>query len=339
MQNPTSLGEFLEHSGARYRVFDLGSQLRRVSRDDWQRFDRGGAYPYPHMNHAWLVLLLWHPDNREQHAIWFMKLPLDEQAALPAPIATDVLNRFMKALATADETERQRLLTDHPYQFKPDDAKMAALHARAGRILGAPVSQFYAAARDYCLSDADPMSWQQLGLQGIAEVLEAANDAEQKRLANRLPLLPIEPRQQILQLLEHQQPNLTLAEAIMAMADRQADAALDAAALRALSQSDAVGLVRAFISRVLNRQSDSLDVVLAILSRHPHLLDDTELSLVALDRLAHLADQDGFNRVVQGLALQPGLSGLVMKVLRHPNRSETLARAIGGLINSARSVQ
>ncbi|PTY36050.1 hypothetical protein BGP77_01635 [Saccharospirillum sp. MSK14-1] len=339
MQAPTRLGEFLEQSGARYRLFDLGSQLRRLSKDDWQRFDQGGAYPYPHLNHAWLVLLLWHPDNREQHAIWFMKLPLDEQAGLPAPVATDVLNRFMKALATTDTAERQRLLTDHPYQFKPDDAKMAALHARAGRILGAPTSQYYAAAQDYLLGSADPESWPALGLQGLAEVLESVDDKAQQQLAKRLPELPDEPRHQLLQMLEHHRPTLALADAIIAIADAQANETTDTCAVRAVSQSDAIGLVRAFISRALNRHTQSLDLVLAIFTRHPALLDDTELSLVALDRLAQLADQDGFNRVVQGLALQPGLSGLVLKVMRHPNRSDALARAIGGLINASRSVQ
>jgi len=339
MKTPTRLGKFLDQSGARYRLFDLGSQLRRLSREDWQRFDQGGAYPYPHLNHAYLVLLLWHPDNREQHAIWFMKLPLDEQAGLPAPIAADVLNRLMKALATSDADERQRLLTDHPYQFKPDDAKMAALHARAGRILGAPPSQYYSAANDYLLGSAKPDSWPTLGLQGIAEVLESADDKAQKQLAERLTKLPLEPRLQVLQMLEHHRPVLALTEAIIALADAQVEVAQDTAALRALSQSEATGLVRGFISRALNRHPDSLDLVLALLSRHPQLLDDTDLSLVALDRLAHLADQDGFNRVVQGLALQPGLAGLVLQVMRHPNRSETLAVAIGGLIDASRSVQ
>lgn len=339
MQQPQSLGDFLEQSGARYRLFDLGSQLRRLGRDDWQRFDRGGPYPYPHLNHAWLVLVLWNPDDRDQHAIWFMNLPLDEQAGLPAPVAADVLNRFMKALGTADAEERQRLLTDHPYQFKPDDAKMAALHARAGRILGAPLSRYHAPARDYLLGEGDTTAWQQLGLQGIAEVLEAADDAEQKQLGQRLALLPDEPRLTVLQALEHHRPCLALTEAVIQLADRQAEASTDTAAVRALSQSEAVGLVRDFVSRALNRHPESLDLVLALLSCHPGLLDDTELSLVALDRLARLADQDGFNRVVQGLALQPGLAGLVLKVLRHPRRSDELARAIGGLIDSSRNVQ
>lgn len=339
MQAPNRLGEFLDQSGTRYRLFDLGSQLRRLSHQAWQRFDQGGAYPYPHLNHAWLVMLLWHPHNRAQHAIWFMKLPLDEQAILPAPVAADVLNRLMKALATTDADERQRLLTDHPYQFKPDDAKMAALHARAGRILGAPVSQYHSAAHHYLLGSADPSGWQRLGLQGLAEVLEAADDSAQRQLASRLVQLPIEPQLQVLNLVEHYRPSLALTEAIIALADTQADVSVDTAAIRALSQSEAVGLVRAFISRALSRHPASLDLVLALLSRHPSLLNDIELSLVALDRLAQLADQDGFNRVVQGLAIQPGLAGLVLEVMRHPNRSAALARAIGGLLDARRSVQ
>ncbi len=334
-----TLGQFLELSKARYRVFDLGSQLRKLSKDDWQSFDTGGAYPYPHLGHAWLVLFMWNPDQTEQHSIWFMKLPLDEQASLPIAVQTDVLNRFNKALTTTDAKERQRLLTDHPYQFTPTPGKMAALHARAGRLLGAEPSEHYQQARRYLTQPGPVEGWQTLGIQGIADTLERLNETDTKALARRLSDLPFEPCLAVLEALEHQRPALPLVEAVIALANNHQDAKVDTAALRALSQSDARGLVQEFAAQVLNRHPDHLDLVLALLTRHPSLLQDTELSLVALDRLAHLADQDGFNRVVQGLALQPGLSGLILKVLRHPSRSEQLARAIGGLIESSRSVQ
>ncbi|GGX61405.1 DUF3549 family protein [Saccharospirillum salsuginis] len=339
MTQAKSLAEFLDHSGARYRVFDLGSQLRKVGKDDWQRFNAGEAYPYPHLGHAWLVLLMWNPDDTDQHSIWFMKLPLDEQAGLPVAVLTDVLNRIHKALATRDPKERQRLLTDHPYQFTPGPGKMAALHARASRLLGAAHSEHHGPARDYLLQSSTTDDWQSLGLQGIADVLERMNDSDARALAKRLPELPPEPRIAVLEALEHHTPALPLVEGIIKQANEHQDPALDTAALRALSQSDATGLVREFTATALNRHPDHLDLVLVVLTRHPGLLEDTDLSLVALDRLAHLADQDGFNRVVQGLALQPRLSGLVLKVLRHPNRSEQLARAIGGLIDASRSVQ
>ena len=339
MTQAKSLAEFLDNSGARYRVFDLGSQLRKVGKDDWQRFNAGEAYPYPHLGHAWLVLLMWNPDDTDQHSIWFMKLPLDEQAGLPVAVLTDVLNRIHTALTTRAAQDRQRLLTDHPYQFTPGPGKMAALHARAGRLLGAAPSEHHGPARDYLLQADATDDWQNLGLQGIADVLERMNENDARTLARRLPELPSQPRAAMLEALEHHSPALPLVEAIIKLAHEQSDAALDTAALRALSQSDATGLVREFTATALNRHPDHLDLVLAVLTRHPSLLEDTELSLVALDRLAHLADQDGFNRVVQGLALQPRLSGLVLKVLRHPNRSEQLARAIGGLIDSSRSVQ
>lgn len=339
MTQANSLAEFLDNSGARYRVFDLGSQLRKVPKDDWQRFNTGGAYPFPHLGYAWLVLLMWNPDNTEQHSIWFMKLPLDEQAGLPVAVLTDVLNRIHQALTTQDPEERQRLLTDHPYQFTPGPGKMAALHARAGRLLGAPASEHHDAAREYLLQDGPVDAWPSLGVQGIADVLERMNERDARQLARRLPELPPEPRSAVLEAIEHQQPALPLVEAIINLANQHEDADLDTAALRALSQSEAEGLVRAFAAAALNRHPDHLDLVLALLTRHPGLLADAELSLVALDRLAHLADQDGFNRVVQGLALHPGLSGLVLNALRHPNRSEQLARAIGGLIDASRSVQ
>lgn len=339
MTSPDSIGDFLTRSGARYRLFDLGSQLRTLSSESWQRFDQGGAYPLPYLNHAWLVMLLWHPDNKAQHSIWFMKLPLDEQGRLPVEVQTDVLNRLMKALATRDSEERQRLLTDHPYQFTPGLQKMAALHARARRILSAPESQFYAPARQRLINNDARVDWQTIGLQGMAEVLEQLEPADKAQLAQHLPTWPEPLQKAVLEMLEHHQPDLALTEVILKLAQAEADEQLVTAAVRGLSQSKARGLVAQGLPTLLERFPTSLDLTLASLSRHADLLADVDLALVLLDRLAHQADQDGFNRVVQGLAQQPGLSGLVMAVLRHPNRSETLMRAIGGLIQQASSTQ
>lgn len=338
-QTTPGLVDFLERSGARYRAFDLGSQLRNLSKEQFARFDQGQAYPYPHLSHAWLILLLWNPEQREQHSIWFMKLPLDEQGGLPAAVMTDVLDRLYRSLATTDPKERQRLLTDHPYQFTPPDNKMAALHARASRILGAPPSAFYADAQRLLTKEGTPEDWANVGLQGLFDVLERRNPADEQALTRQLPQLPEFVRSEVLNALEHHQPGVALTERIIELGQQNQDVATRVASLRALSLSQARGLVESYVSDSLNQFPDELDVVLAVLSRHPGLLANTDLALVALDRLAVLADSDGFNRVVQGLALQPGLSGLILQALRHPHRSEALARAIGALIHSTRTVQ
>jgi hypothetical protein len=338
-QTTPGLIDFLERSGARYQAFDLGSQLRKLSKDQFARFDQGQAYPYPHLNHAWLILLLWNPEQREQHSIWFMKLPLDEQGGLPAAVMSDVLDRLYRSLATEDAQERQRLLTDHPYQFTPVDSNMAALHARASRILGVPPSPHYQAAYRLLIEQDDSLDWETVGLQGLNDVLERRSSADEQALTHRLSTLPAFVCHQVLNALEHHQPGVALTERIIDLCRHQTDAATRVSALRAVSQSQARGLVDDFVSDSLNRYPNELDIVLAVLSRHPTLLANTDVALVALDRLAVLADSDGFNRVVQGLALQPGLSGLILQALRHPQRTKVLAGAIGNLIQSTRTVQ
>ncbi|WP_028670183.1 DUF3549 family protein [Saccharospirillum impatiens] len=338
-QSTPGLVDFLERSGARYRAFDLGSQLRNLSREQFARFDQGQPYPYPHLSHAWLILLLWNPEQREQHSIWFMKLPLDEQGGLPAAVMTDVLDRLYRSLATADAEERQRLLTDHPYQFTPPDNKMAALHARASRTLGAPPSSFHPEAHRLLTMGGTAEDWAGVGLQGLFDALERRSPADEQALSRQLPDLPDFVRHQVLNAFEHHQPGVALTECIIRLARHHQDVATRVATLRALSLSPSAGMVEAFVSDSLNQFADELDVVLAVLSRHPGLLANTDLALAALDRLAVLADTDGFNRVVQGLALQPNLSGLILQALRHPHRSNALAQAIGHLINSTRTLQ
>jgi hypothetical protein len=338
-QSAAGIIQFLQRSGAHYRAFDLGSQLRKLSREQFAGFDQGQAYPYPYLNHAWLILLLWNPDQHEQHSIWFMKLPLDEQACLPAAVMSDVLDRLHRSVATPDATERQRLLTDHPYQFTPSEEKMAALHARASRTLGRPPSAYHKPAYRALIDQQQEPVWEQIGLQGIYDVLERRSQADEQALAKALTRLPDVVLHPLLCALEHHQPGVVLTDRIIELCRRNTDSTTHISALRAVSQSPSAGLTEAFVIDTLDRFTENLDVVLAVLSRHTKLLSNTELALVALDRLAVLADADGFNRVVQGLALQPGLSGLVLQALRHPHRSEALAKAIGDLIQASRSVQ
>merc|ERR1711879_870661 len=113
-----------------------------------------------------------------------------------------------------------------PCSFKPDANRMAYFHSLASRELGGENSRFYGIARAYLSGDMGWDNWQQLGLQGLAQVM---------------PFLPQVPLNVVLGFLENQSPDQVLTSAIndrlAAVIDSGATPADLAAFARALSHS------------------------------------------------------------------------------------------------------
>lgn len=336
--NAPSLAGFLEITEARYRLFDLGTQLKRLPANTLQALDGGEPYPHPHLGFGWMVIFLWNDDLSEQNSLWFLKLPLDEQGILPAAVHSDLVNRLYKALQTTDAKERQRLLTDHPYQFKPEDGKMAALHAQATKILGLPASDYLPQVKDFYLNGNSAIDWTQLGLQGIADLACRAKDDELKQLAASIADLAVEPQMALLAQLEHISLPTPAVVTLQALVQRpDVETPLKVAILRAAANSPAYRLMEPTLRQELSLETANMDMVLLILTRYASLCEDTELAALALDRLARQADADGFARVVTNLAMQPGLQGIVMRILGSSYLTETLGHALGRLIQQQRS--
>ncbi len=79
----TTLSEFLHHSGAKYRVFDMGRRVAKLSSDQFFNFESAQqAYPYPLQKSALFGVVFWSPTLPDKHYIWFLKFPLDEQGLL-----------------------------------------------------------------------------------------------------------------------------------------------------------------------------------------------------------------------------------------------------------------
>ncbi|EAR08722.1 DUF3549 family protein [Reinekea blandensis] len=339
--NAPSLAGFLDMTQARYRLFDLGTHLRKLPSQTLHKLDTGEPYPHPHLGYGWMVIFLWNESLTEQNSLWFLKLPLDEQGILPAAVHSDLVNRLYKALQTGDAKERQRLLTDHPYQFSPDPEKMAALHAQATQTLGLPPSDYHAPARAFYLENQKlDQHWSGLGLQGIADLVCRANDDELNQLCRRVEALDAEPQRALLTQLEHRPLPTAAVEALVNLAETREPQTLDlhTAALRAGANSTAFRLFEPTIHRTLEAPDVSLEFILTVLTRYTALLTDVELTVKTLDRLAVLADADGFARVVTNLAMQPGMNGIVAKILGSSHLTDPLGHALGRLIQQQRGL-
>lgn len=335
--NAPSLAGFLDMTEARYRLFDLGTQLKKLPGHTLMSLDSGQPYPHPHLGYGWLVIFMWNEERTEQNSLWFLKLPLDEQGILPAAVHSDLVNRLYKALQTSDASERQRLLTDHPYQFTPDAEKMAALHANATQLLGQPASDYLAPVKDFFLYQQSSADWAALGLQGIADLVCRADDDQLIELTKSLPLFDTQPQTALLTQLEHRSLPTPAVETLVGIAQsHNTFHTLTVGALRAAANSPAFRLMEPVIRNGLMQEQPSLEFILTVTTRYTALLADGELAVPVLDALARQSDADGFARVVTNLAMQPGLNGIVMQTLGSPELTEALGLALGGLIQRQR---
>lgn len=335
--NSPSLTGFLTMTEARYRLFDLGLSLRKLPDSTLSKLDEGQPYPMPHMGFGWLVIFMWNPDLKEQNSLWFMRLPLDEQGIINAAAHSDLVSRLYKSLQTVDPKERQRLLTEHPYQFKPDTQKMAALHATATKILGLPPSQYFQPAADFYQGSSSAADWSTLGIQGIADFVVRLKDSEFDLINTQLTDYPNEAVIALTAQLEHRAlPTGTVQALLNVATEPSTDIDTINACLRAASQSPAIRLFDNLAMMLVSEQKASLESILILLTRYRHLLEDTEYASSLLDALALQADADGFNRVVANLAMQQDMSGIVMRILGSEYLTETLANALGTLLRQTK---
>ena len=217
---------------------------------------------------------------------------------------------------------------------------MAYFHSQALRELNQPATRFYTTARAYLSGDTGWDNWQQLGLQGLAEVVARLDQENNSNLlASALPHMPEVPRNVILGFLENASPDVALTIALsdgLAEAMRSnADAATLAAYCRAMSASVSVDHRQQILDVVLaHPHASSLELLSAIGSRCWHDLEGTRLNSY-LESLAK-AGAETFMALVADLMTLPGMRGRILEAFRHPQRSETLSTAIGALMAGAR---
>jgi len=339
-----TLTDFLRATDASFRCFDLGRRLSKLPADTLAKFERSEiAYPLPYLRQAWIAVLLWNPKQHDQQLIWFLKLPLDEQGKLVLAARDDFLQRLARSVSSELLTQAadQDPLKDNPFAFTPSPDKMAAFHAHATALLKQPPSPFYEPARQYLAGATARDRWQELGLQGIADICARLEQGDNDTLLRQaLADLPPEPLQAFCTQLEHTSPNHKVASALAQRLQQQMtqpDAApLVSALIRALSPCQSDGIRIGALEQVLNSPlATGVEVLAAIGSRCWGDLMQPALRHQFLERLAASeAGQTGFNRMLTELIFIPGMRPCMLESLRNPERSATLATAIGGFFST-----
>jgi len=344
----TTLGQFLHRSGAKYRVFDMGRRVVKISADEFVDFETAKKpYPYPLKKQALFGLVFWNPLLSDKQYVWFLKLPLDEQGLLIQAARDEFLVMLLDRvgecmLAAEDGKNIESALKDSPYTFVPQQQKMAVFNAHVTKCLNMPASPSYDAALAYFTGVTDKNDWQSLAIQGIADIaIRLANDGEETiDLIATLPKLPEAPWNIFSSFLEHSEPVAGIVEVLaqrlnMELQEKEPDINQICACLRAASNSPAKGLVDSMVKRVLKHScSRNIEVLAAITGRVWRVLEQEFICQMFLEQLArNESGQEGFNQLIVDVLYLPGMRLHIMKALRSPQRSKELSVAVGKLFS------
>lgn len=348
MQNIKTLSDFFQQSRTQYRIFDMGRGIRKIGHDQFEQFEVGKLpYPYPLQQQAWLGILGWNQNDKEEQIIWFLKFPLDETGCLIQATRDDFMARLVQTLghniqAAREGGELQDGMTESPYGYKPKESAMAAFHAKATASLGQPPSRFYDHARDYFDGGPGYDQWAFVGLQGIADVAARLEEqGNQERLLKALPHLPAPALNALCGFLENEAISTTLAEALHHRLQQElqkdvADISVIAALLRAFACSQGMGLREAVISEALQSPlGHDINLLAAIASRNWEVLTNEQLARDFVEALAiNNLGQEAFTQIMADLLYIPGMRPALLAQLRNPERSDALSNAVGAMFKT-----
>lgn len=334
---PSTLIELLEESGVKVHLYDMGRRVNKIDRKQFLRFEHAKlSWPAPLMRQAWFGLLM-QSDDTQQIQIWFLRLPLDEQAKLVQPSRDYFLQRLLEAWRfnqqQSDSSQLQDALKDNPCTFKPREDRLAVFHARVSADLNRDPSRFYAHAIDYFEGKPGWDQWSFVGYQGIADI--AARHAQHEEcIASALPHLPAEPLIALCHCLENEKVPAGIAMPLeqrlqQQLQTLQPDIPQTAALLRALSNSSAISIQHSAFETVLQHPTvaSDIEVLSAISARAWELLQQPEFARLFLQALANeRIEQQGFDQLLQDLLFIPSVHQPLMQALKQAERNSTVAK-------------
>ena len=337
-----TLSDVFKHVDGHYRIFDMGCRLTKLSATRFYEFENSKKpYPLPWLRHAWVGILLWQTACQEAApTIWFLKFPLDEQGFLIQAARDEFLHQLLATIgANMLDQQASAALSDSLQKshlaFSPDQDRMAAFNACARSLLKQAASAFYQPVRQYMLADKQGDKWQELGIQGFADLAQHLLNDEclVKSVADSVPRLPAP----VLSSLAVQCENIALpqplAEAFLQRGQQAQDGGEKIACLRGISQAANSRARQSWLLQLL-ATGQILDVELLAVVASKCQADLRETTVLAAFVEACAADQGVFNGLVGELMYQQDLRRAILQLLRSPERTNRLANAFGQLLQA-----
>jgi len=347
MSKIESLSDLFDMVGCDVSYYDLGRNITKITPQQAIQFDKKQqAYPFPFRQHAWLACLLKSKDASKediakQGVVWFLKLPLDEAGCLNLGTRDHFIKSIVdKILHKGEEAGLSEALEDNPYVFKPDQERMASLHAILGKDLHQEPSEYFNAVVDYLSSDVieEDDSWQTLGLQGIAELAARANEAKYEAIIDKAIKQAANPVVSALcHALEHEGISDKLQNTLINQLQTTQDPLIQASYLRALSRSDLNDdlLLPLFglLGSLTQCHDDDTHAIAALAAKCPHWLgQNPQLLRIIMEKLAHREDgYIAFKQIAAELSQHSETKQPLWTLLRSSHISPKLAQAVSYL--------
>lgn len=336
MQQISSISEFLLQAGTQYRVYDLGRTIRPLDSQQALAIENGSEVaPYPRQNLVWLGLVFWNNTASEQHYLWFIKLPLDENGCVITAHRDQFLATIVEALGNnfISDSEGSKELPENPYCFQPTQQQMADFNAIVKYQLGLQSSEKSALCQTY-LANPGIVDWQLLPLQALADI---ACRIDQTEIASSIVTnIKLYPRPVLFALCASFENQILTTQTTAALSQwllLEDDPSVRHHLLRAISNSQEKANLKSVISTLLNNiqyHADELFIVLA--GRQWQLLADLDLIQTFLEKLAAYDSSKAlFVAIYSDLVSIPMIRQKVLDVLRTPEKSVELQHAIGRL--------
>lgn len=361
MNKIESLSDLFDLVGCDVSYYDIGRNITKITPQQAVQFDRKQqAYPFPFRQHAWLACLLnmgsqqgkkfKKTDIIDQGVIWFIKLPLDEAGCLNLGTRDHFIKSIVdKILHKGEEAGLSEALEDSPYAFKPDQERMASLHAILGKDLHKAPSHYFDDVVQYLSSDLteEDDSWQTLGLQGIAELAARVDEDKYQKLIQKAIQQATKPVVSALcHALEHETLSSKLQDTLIAQLQTEQDALMQASYLRALSRADLNDTLLlplfGLLGSLAECKDDDLHSIAALAAKCPHWLgQNPQLLRIIMEKLAHREDgYIAFKQIAAELSQHPETKQPLWTLLRSGHISPQLAQAVSYLFTQTpRSVQ
>jgi hypothetical protein len=347
MDTPATLTRFLEFAGFSPFFMEMGRRVSPLPRSVMLAFEQEAhPYPFPLQRQAWIAALLREPGGREDPAVWFMRLPLDERGGLVPAARDDLLERLLRKAgenlaSLAEGRALQGALPENAYGFRPNAERLAVFHAKTARLLGRAPSDHFEAALAYLRDPAARGRWAELPFQGLADLAARIDQPEVLAAVCRaLPDLPAAPYSALCHCLENEALPKEAAEVLGARLERllengSVDPGLVAATLRGLSQGRAGEIRRHCLLRVLEHPvSRATETLAAIGARAWESLREPAVCRAFLERLSESSGgQAAFDLCMTDLLFMADLRPTLVAAMRDPARSEAFSRALGGLFS------
>lgn len=338
-----TIGGFLRESGMKYRVFSLGRRVAQLTPESFVSFERSLApCPQPFQKRAFLGFIFWHPENESERHVWFLKFPLDEAGMLIQSAQESFLEILSISMASsktegAMKKPMESTLEGNPYAFMPRNDKKIAFYALAKKNLKLPPSDAYEEATAYFIGEKAPEEWQHLKLEGIADLAVRLNTTDKSLdLVRALPRVPDEPFGVLSAFWEHASPDISVVEVLAQrvaaeVEEKKPNIKRIIGWLRACSNSQAQGLVKQIVDKILSSSCGRETEILAIISgRCWEVLRYPDSCLQFVEQLAkNTTGQSVFNHIISDVIHIPGMKKPIMKALESPKCSRDLERASG----------